>query len=48
MRRDPLTAVIAPRTRDLGDGFEVRAGGIKLAGLVIDASSSRPGRASRG
>src|SRR5262245_30709555 len=24
MRRDPLTAVIVPRTRDLGDGFEVR------------------------
>jgi len=24
MRRDPLAAVVVPRTRDLGDGFEVR------------------------
>jgi hypothetical protein len=47
MRRDPFTAVIVPRVRDLGDGFEVRAGRIELAGLVFDASCACSGRASR-
>jgi hypothetical protein len=47
MRRDPFTAVIAPRVRDLGDWFELRAGRIELAGLVFDASCSCSGRASR-
>jgi hypothetical protein len=45
MRRDPFTAVIMPRIRDLGDGLEARC--IELAGLVFDASCSCSGRASR-